>query len=138
MSAELTIKVPENAVVGNTRMRILKVNSPSTFAMFWPTGACGTYSYGQVEDYTLNVKEALATGETSLNKVQFYPNPVKDVLTVSSNKKVNSISVYNTAGQLVKTAQNANTVNMSSLSAGVYVVKTDVEGKTETSKVIKK
>jgi len=138
MAAELTIKVPENAVVGNTRMRILKVNSPSTFAMFWPTGACGTYSYGQVEDYTLNVKEALATGETSLNKVQFYPNPVKDVLTVSSSKKVNSISVYNTAGQLVKTAQNANTVNMTSLSAGVYVVKTDVEGKTETSKVIKK
>jgi len=138
MSAELNIKVPENAVVGNTRMRILKVNSPSTFAMFWPTGACGNYSYGQMEDYTLNVKEALATGETSFDKVQLYPNPVKDVLTVSTSKKVNSISVYNVAGQLVKTSQNENTVNMSNLSAGVYVVKTDVEGKSETSKVIKK
>lgn len=138
MSAELTIKVPENAVVGNTRLRLLKVNSPSTFAMFWPTGACGNYTNGQVEDYTLNVKEALATSETSFNKVQLYPNPVKDVLTISSNKKVNSISVYNTAGQLVKTVQNTNTVNMNNLSAGVYVVKTDVEGKTETSKVIKK
>jgi len=138
MSAELTIKVPDNAVVGNTRLRLLKVNSPSTFAMFWPTGACGNYNNGQIEDYTLAVKEALATGETSFDKVQFYPNPVKDVLTVSSNRKVNSISVYNAAGQLVKTSQNANTVNMSNLSAGVYVVKTDVEGKTETSKVIKK
>jgi len=138
LSAELTIKVPENAVAGNTRLRLLKVNSPSTFAMFWPTGACGNYSNGQVEDYTLNVKEALATNETSFNKVQLYPNPVKDVLTVSSNKKVNSISVYNTAGQVVKTVQNTNTVNMNSLSAGVYVVKTDIEGKTETSKVIKK
>ncbi|MDP9957735.1 hypothetical protein J2X97_003407 [Epilithonimonas hungarica] len=137
-SAELTIKVPDNAMVGNTRMRLLKVNSPSTFAMFWPTGACGNYNYGQIEDYTLNVKEALATSETSLNKVQFYPNPVKDVLTVSSRKKVNSVSVYNTAGQLIKTVQNTNTIDMSKLSAGVYVVKTDVEGKTETSKVIKK
>lgn len=136
--AELTIKVPENAVLGNTRMRLLKVNSPSTFAMFWPTGPCGNYNTGQVEDYTLNVKEALATSETSFSKVQFYPNPVKDVLTVSTNKKVNSISVYNVAGQLVKTTENTNTVNMSNLSAGVYVVKTDVEGKTETSKVIKK
>lgn len=63
MSAELTIKVPDNAVVGNTRMRLLKVNSPSTFAMFWPTGACGNYSNGQIEDYTLNVKQALATSE---------------------------------------------------------------------------
>lgn len=138
MSAELTIKVPENAVVGNTRLRLLKVNSPSTFAMFWPTGACGNYSNGQIEDYTLAVKEALATGESAFGKVQFYPNPVKDVLTVSTNKKVNSISVYNAAGQLVKTAQNANTVNVNNLSAGVYVVKADVEGKTETSKIIKK
>jgi len=138
MFAEMTIKVPTDAVIGNTRLRLLKVNSPSTFAMFWPTGACGNYSNGQIEDYTLNVKEALATSETSLNKVQFYPNPVKDALTVSSNKKVNSISVYNTTGQLVKTVQNTNTVNMNNLSAGGYVVKIDVEGKTETSKVIKK
>lgn len=138
--AELDIKVPDNAVEGNTRLRLLKVNSPSTFAMFWPTGACGNYTTGQVEDYTLNVKEALATGETSFNKVQFYPNPVKDILNISSTKKVNSISIYNVAGQLVKTARNTNTntVDMSQLSAGAYVVKTDVEGKTETSKVIKK
>lgn len=136
--AELNIKVPENAVIGNTRMRILKVNSPSTFAMFWPTGACGNYNNGQVEDYTINVKEALSTNDTSFNKIQFYPNPVKDILTVSSDKKVNSISVYNAAGQLVTTSQKTNTVNMSTLSADVYLIKTDVEGKTETSKVIKK
>jgi hypothetical protein len=138
LSAELNITVPENAVIGNTRMRLLKVNSPSTFAMFWPTGPCGAYSNGQVEDYTLNVKESLATNENSLDKVQLYPNPVKDVLTVNSGKKVNSIAVYNTAGQLVKTVQDSNSVNLSSLSSGVYVVITDVGGKTETSKVIKK
>ncbi len=136
--AELNIKVPSDAVLGNTRLRILKVNSPSTFAMFWPTGPCGNYNDGQVEDYTINVKEALSTGESAFDKVSFYPNPVKDILTVASNKKVSSISVYNTGGQLVKTTQNINTIDMSNLSAGVYVVKTDVEGKTETSKVIKK
>ncbi len=136
--AELTIKVPENAVVGNTRMRLLKANSPSTFAMFWPTGPCGSYNNGQIEDYTLNVKEFLATGEISKDKIAFYPNPVKDILTISSSKKINSISVYNTAGQLVKTSQNLNTIDMSSLSAGVYLIKTDAEGKTETAKVIKK
>lgn len=136
--AELSIKVPADAVVGSTRLRILKVNSPSTFAMFWPTGACGTYTNGQVEDYSIVVKEALATGEVSLSKTQFYPNPVKDVLTVSSGKKVNSIFVYNAAGQLVKTSQDTDTIDMSLLPVGVYVIKTDVEGKTESSKVIKK
>lgn len=138
ISAELDIKVPDNAVLGNTRLRILKVNSPSTFAMYWPTGACGIYSYGQVEDYTLNVKEMLATGENSLDNIKLYPNPVKNILTVSTTKKVSAITAYNTAGQLVKTSQNANTIDLSSVAPGVYLIKTEIEGQTQTSKVIKK
>jgi len=136
--AELSIKVPDDAVIGNTRMRILKVYSPSSFAMFWPTGACGNYSYGQIEDYTVAVKDALATEETSLRKIKVYPNPVTNVLTIATDKKVNTISVYNIEGQLVKTAQNVKTIDMSNLSVGVYMIKADVEGKVETSKVIKK
>lgn len=52
---EYDITIPEGALNGETRMRILKVNSPSSTAMFWPSGACGAYSYGQIEDYTVNV-----------------------------------------------------------------------------------
>lgn len=137
-TAELNIKVPADAVLGNTRLRILKVNSPSTFAMFWPTGACGNYSNGQIEDYTLNVKELLATNENSLNNVSLYPNPVKNILTVSTTKKVSSITAYNAAGQLVKTSQNANTIDLSSVTPGVYLIKTEIDGQIQTSKIIKK
>jgi len=49
------IVVPANAAGGPTRMRVLKVYSPSPFAMYWPSGACGSYRWGQVEDYTLDV-----------------------------------------------------------------------------------
>jgi len=55
MEVVYDIAVPEDAVPGPTRMRVLKVYSPSTFAMFWPDGACGRYRNGQVEDYTLLV-----------------------------------------------------------------------------------
>lgn len=138
LTAEIKIKVPDNAVTGNTRMRILKVNSPSTFAMFWPTGACGNYNYGQAEDYTLNVMEDLASEEITLNKTQFYPNPVKDILSVSSNRKIHSISIFNAAGQMVKTNQNADTIDMGKLKSGIYVIKADIDNKIETFKVIKK
>ncbi|KFC18781.1 beta strand repeat-containing protein [Chryseobacterium sp. FH1] len=71
-------------------------------------------------------------------KVQVYPNPVNDVLTVSSDKKVNQISVYNVGGQLIQEAKNSNVINLTKLSSGVYFVKTTIEGKVEMTKVIKK
>lgn len=71
-------------------------------------------------------------------KIQVFPNPVSDVLTVSSDKKVNQISVYNVAGQLIQEVNNTNVINLAKLSSGIYFVKTVVEGKTEMTKVIKK
>lgn len=53
---EFQFTVPQNVLNGNTRLRILKIVSATTYSMFWPTGACGYYySTGQVEDYTLNI-----------------------------------------------------------------------------------
>lgn len=71
-------------------------------------------------------------------KIQVYPNPVNDVLTVSSDKKVSNISVYNVGGQLIQEVNNANFINLTKLSSGVYFVKTVVEGKVEMTKIIKK
>jgi len=71
-------------------------------------------------------------------KIQVYPNPVNDVLTASSDKKVSNISVYNVGGQLISEVTNSNVINLTKLSSGVYFVKTVVEGKAEMTKVIKK
>ena len=64
--------------VGSVRMRIImSFNSPAT-------SGCGTIYFGQVEDYSLNVKASnLAVAENGANKVMVYPNPVKDILSLS-------------------------------------------------------
>lgn len=65
---EFEITIPENAVSGSTRLRILKVNSATTYSMFWPTGACGFYlNNGQVEDYTLNIIGGITLPECTIN-----------------------------------------------------------------------
>src|SRR5690625_96145 len=46
-----TIDVPQNAILGNTTMRIIKYFNSS------PTNPCGTYGWGQAEDYTIVVVE---------------------------------------------------------------------------------
>ncbi len=64
----LSLAVPANAIAGDTRMRVSVMWNTST-----PT-PCGAFSYGEVEDYTVNVTipacvapSALAVTPTSVN-----------------------------------------------------------------------
>ena len=46
------------------------------------------------------------------------------------------IQMYNAFGQLVKTAQNTNEINVLDLSEGVYLLRiTDTNGKVYTNKI---
>ena len=70
----------------------------------------------------------------------YYPNPVNNNLTLSAQKEINNVSVYNMVGQEVfRNVPNAMTevVDMSSLQAGAYFVKVTIGNATKTVKVIK-
>ena len=70
------------------------------------------------------VDESLATEDLSPKaKVALYPNPVKDMLYFSAKGKVAKAEIYDLNGRLVKTtAVSNNSVNVSSLSKGVYFI----------------
>ena len=54
-----------------------------------------------------------------------YPNPVKDVLNIATDKPVHSIRIYNVYGTEVAHASDTNSINVSHLPAGVYMVRAD-------------
>lgn len=129
------IQVPAGATLGSTRMRVVK-NWDSS-----PMNPCGEYDYGQTEDYTLVVGEGLGLNDMNGSLLTYYPNPVKDYLTINSPKAIKSISIYNLAGQAVLNGVETNNgkVNMNELPAGVYVFRVILEGgEKENFKVIKK
>src|SRR5690606_9975497 len=71
----------------------------------------------------------------------YYPNPVKDVLNISAKKNVESVSVFNLAGQkVVNNAKVSNgQIDVNALTAGTYVFRITLEGgQVETFKIIKK
>lgn len=130
-----SIKVPDTyTYTGPVRMRvILKYNSIPA--------ACGTISYGQIEDYTLNVSNsALAVSNTNTFKTMLYPNPVKELISIQS--KMNgefSYRIFNTAGQVVSRGNSSDKkINASKLTVGNYIIElTDKEGNSTTNKFIK-
>ena len=57
--------------------------------------------------------------------ISVYPNPVEDVLNITSDKPVHSIRLYNVYGTEVLRAADTNSVDVSHLPAGVYMVRAD-------------
>lgn len=75
-------------------------------------------------------------------KVNAYPNPANSILNVELNSNENAvISIVNLIGQTVKvvnTNDTFNTIQISDLNSGMYMLKVEQAGKTYTSKVVVK
>jgi len=85
--------------------------------------------------------ESLSTIETKSEKLQVYPNPVKDVLFISKPQEIKEISVYDITGKLVlkNLKSDKGQVNVSKLLPGNYILKAVlINGTSESIKIIKK
>ncbi|MFC2579849.1 MAG: T9SS type A sorting domain-containing protein, partial [Bacteroidota bacterium] len=51
--------------------------------------------------------------------------PVKDILNIATDKPVHSIRIYNVYGTEVAYATDTNSIDVSHLPAGVYMVRAD-------------
>ena len=71
--------------------------------------------------------------------VLIYPNPTTGILTIKSQKGISEIEIYNQLGQLVLSNSSQNTIDISSVSQGLYLMKiTNQQGNFGISKIIKK
>ena len=142
-----TISVPSTAKLGNTRMRVKSAYYGSTGPSTDPNltnfaNACVTTgsSFGQIEDYTLLVKDVnAATASVDKSKVSVYPNPFTNVLNISDVKGVKSISISDVSGRQVKLLKPSTELNLSDLKTGLYIVNLKMEdGTVRSIKAIKK
>ena len=90
--------------------------------------------------YTTTVQNVLGTSEISNDKIELsiYPNPVKDVLNIQSKNQIVKAEIYDVNGRiLVSTSLKGNSINVSELSKGNYIIKLFSKDKTTVHKFIK-
>lgn len=73
-------------------------------------------------------------------KLTLYPNPITNQLHISSpDQKVENVAIYNLTGALVKSIKNeVESIDVSNLTSGSYLVKVTTNQGTLTQKIIKK
>jgi len=92
--------------------------------------------YGKVVWYEQGI---LGLNENTLEGFSVYPSPTTGVLNIQSKTPITEIEIYNQLGQLVLSNSNKNTIDISSVSQGVYFIKIiDENGNIGTQKVVKK
>lgn len=150
-----SITAPASAVTGAVRMRVI-VSYNSI------TSPCGTYNYGETEDYTLNIttsaakaivlKEAInedtvvVENDATSKKIAVYPNPAREDFTIefdSEKEDKVSIRIFSLNGNEeknieVKSEKGANRIRTTTngLVPGHYIVKVIRSGEVLTSKMI--
>lgn len=137
--------VPATAALGATRLRVVMSDNSATTS-------CNTYSYGETEDYTVNVTaSARQVDDLTVGglDVEVFPNPADYQATVKVQLGEGfgeaALTVFDLQGRAVKTAQlqlaagGAATYEFGTadLSPGLYFVTiTSGEGVKETRKLL--
>ncbi|MBQ0736873.1 GEVED domain-containing protein [Mesonia mobilis] len=141
-----TFTVPTSALAGTTRMRVsMKYNAAQT--------ACESFSYGEVEDYTVNIGQSVNAIATTTQEGQelgnetiasfeakLYPNPVSgNILNVRMNDaRETAYQIFDMMGKKVLQGNlSSSTIQVNGLSSGVYLLKLNDGQKEIVKKFIK-
>ncbi len=84
----------------------------------------------------------LSTGNTKeiKNLVQIYPNPVNDFINIKTDENIQlkNLKLYNLQGQeLLQFPQSIKRINLSQLSAGMYILKVETNQGSANQQIIK-
>jgi chitodextrinase len=124
--------IPTTALLGSTRMRVsMKYNGTPT--------SCESFTYGQVEDYTVNITAGAKESTMIINNtISLYPNPTSSILNISSVSEKATFKVYNLMGQtMINGKINNGTIDVSNINSGNYILEISDNESVFTKRFIK-
>ena len=107
-------------------------------------GAMNFFSIDSNTDFWIDdiyyIDGIFAVDDFSADVFSVYPNPVQDILNISSKAAVDVITVYDILGKIILQAQPdviSPSINMSALQSGAYLVNVTIGNVSKTVKIIK-
>ncbi|MFI5172672.1 MAG: GEVED domain-containing protein [Chitinophagales bacterium] len=132
--------IPATAATGLTRMRI-----SSKYGGF--ATSCENFSYGEVEDYSINILPALPSGTINPFALNIYPNPSNGIFNLEYYNAYNGgimMEIFDITGNKIRTEKidgdnGLIIVDITSMATGIYFVRTTTaDGVSFIEEVVKK
>lgn len=115
------------------------LGAPEVYLIIEGVTANGFNSYALGVD-DVRIESELSVDTPDAVRVRCYPNPVGSQLTIEASEDIRSIEVFNLLGQRILVNQADSRIvrtDLSSLSAGQYLVKITTANATESRKIFK-
>ncbi|MCT2564438.1 Ig-like domain-containing protein [Chryseobacterium herbae] len=120
----------------------LTANTPTTSYYYFYDWQISTKCESARTTVTATVNSAcLSTAEVDAkDRMKVYPNPFKDIITITDIEKVKSIHIFDSAGRMIKTIdQPSKEIDLGDLKSGLYILNLAMkDGSTTHVKAIKK
>lgn len=138
VTGNITIPISLALAAGSTRMRV-GMSYVGVFGTGTPPSSCGTYAYGEVEDYCVNLQ--LADGvENIMNLSNFsvYPNPANETFTLNlpTNIQKFQLRIFSNDGKCVKRMfTDSRIISVNDLASGYYILEVSTESGISRTKI---
>ncbi|MGJ8591383.1 MAG: peptidoglycan DD-metalloendopeptidase family protein [Aquaticitalea sp.] len=146
-SVNLKITRPDNSILYNWNFDF----TDNYAASYWYWSYSGVYNMngqwkwegtyqGQTVTHTFNITGALGVDDEDFNSTSIYPNPVKDMVTITSNSKVEKATITDMMGKTIRiintnAVEGIKEINLETLSNGIYFL--NLQGNLNHRKIIK-
>ena len=120
----------EGYISQNSNTEFFGLGSNTQIDYIKVTWLSGTIDY--IENVNSNQQLNIVEGAYPLNVDQFsdqasifFNNPVQDILKIESSETLQKVSIYNLMGNMLKQVKinaKSSTINLSSLSSGIYLL----------------
>jgi len=125
----------------NTHFGIGSETTINSIIIYWPSGIIDTINNPTINSSLVVIEGAtLSTIDSELANLVIYPNPTKDILNIETPVTITNriATVFDVNGKRVLNAKlTSNTFDVSSLTAGIYFLRLETNGKTIKRKFIK-
>jgi hypothetical protein len=155
-STGISVKMPENSIKALDGYNVYRNGVKINTAIVVPTNytdvvnMSGLYTYyvtavysnpagesGPSNEHVVDVETSI--NETGLSLTQIFPNPAKEMVNITSDFTIHSVTVYNFTGQIVANENvdgYSHQLNTSGLKAGIYIFHINTSNGTVMERIV--